>query len=143
STLHRFVRDYCNFTFKKAQVCTNKSRSIDKAQARYDRAIEMGHTDMDFTSNCVFIDEAIAFSSTKQLGARSKKGECTDVVIPQTRARTTTILGAMTAFGVINVKARPLFQSFKRMVVGSIAKRFTGSFCPWPFVRCSESREIP
>jgi hypothetical protein len=49
---------------------------------------------MDYTSNCVFIDEAAFHINMKRTFAWSKKGERAVVKTPKTRAQTTAILGA-------------------------------------------------
>ncbi|GAA5797846.1 hypothetical protein HPULCUR_003242 [Helicostylum pulchrum] len=54
--------------------------------------------------NCVFIDES-AFN-IKRSFAWSRKGERAVVVVPKTRAKTTTILGAISPKDIINIRAR-------------------------------------
>ncbi|KAG1444656.1 hypothetical protein G6F56_010210 [Rhizopus delemar] len=75
---------------------------------------------MDFNSNCVFIDESAFHINLKRTMAWSKKGTRAEVVQLLTRAKTTTILGAISPFGVINVKVRAPYAeaSKKRKVTG-------------------------
>ncbi|ORY94092.1 hypothetical protein BCR43DRAFT_551887 [Syncephalastrum racemosum] len=85
STLHRFVHDHCSITFKKAHLHSKERNSPEKIQARYDWATEMRETDMDFTSNCVFIDESAFHVNIKRSGAWSRRGTGAEVIAPQTR----------------------------------------------------------
>ncbi|KAG0767881.1 hypothetical protein G6F18_003787 [Rhizopus arrhizus] len=61
----------------------------------------MGKTDLDFTRNCVFLDESAFHINLKRSMAWSKKGTAAVVTVPKTRATTTTILGAISAEGLI------------------------------------------
>lgn len=73
-------------------------------------------------SNCVFIDEAAFHINMKRSIAWSKVGSRAVVKVPKTRAKTTTILGATCAFGVVNIKVRRprvMPASKKRRTVGS------------------------
>ncbi|KAG1468807.1 hypothetical protein G6F56_003624 [Rhizopus delemar] len=62
--------------------------------------------------------------------ASSKKETRAEVVQPLTRAKTTTILGAISPFGVVNVKLRvPYAEASKKRKVagGSKAQKTTGT----------------
>ncbi|KAG1436418.1 hypothetical protein G6F56_013564 [Rhizopus delemar] len=61
---------------------------------------------MDFTSNCVFIDEAAFHINLRRNYSWSKEGDRAIVKVPKTRAKTTTILGAISPFGVVNISVR-------------------------------------
>ncbi|KAG1152122.1 hypothetical protein G6F37_000664 [Rhizopus arrhizus] len=63
-------------------------------------------TDLDFESNCVFINEAAFHINLKRFMAWSKKGERAIVVTPKTRAKITTIIGAISPYGVVNIKIK-------------------------------------
>lgn len=63
-------------------------------------------TDMDYMTNCVFIDEVAFHINMKCTFAWSKVGTRAVVKIPKTRAKTTTILGAISPHGVVNVAVR-------------------------------------
>ena len=81
-------------------------------------------TDMDYLSNCIFIDEAAFHINMKRTVAWSKIGSRAEVVIPKTKAKTTTILGAISPYGVINVKVRKpraVNQNKKRKAGGGTA----------------------
>ena len=79
---------------------------------------------MDFESNFMLVDESAFHINLKRIMARSKKGTRAEVVHPTTKAKTTTILCAISSYDVINAKARrPMASSKKRKVNGAAARR--------------------
>jgi hypothetical protein len=86
--------------------------------------------DMDYLTNCVFIDEAVFHINMKRTVAWSKVDTRAEVILPKTRVKTTTILGAISAVGVINSKVitqRVSVQSKKRKTRGGMpASRYQG-----------------
>ncbi|KAI9266606.1 hypothetical protein BDA99DRAFT_419813, partial [Phascolomyces articulosus] len=64
------------------------------------------NTDINFLKNCVFVDETTFNISMRSPNARSLKGTSAVIETPTTRAVTHTILGAITAHGVISVEIR-------------------------------------
>lgn len=79
-------------------------------------------TDMDYLSNCGFIDGAAFHINIKRSFAWSKVGTHAIVKVSKTRAKTTTILGAKSAHGLANIKvrrSRVLPASKKRKTAGS------------------------
>ncbi|KAG1137149.1 hypothetical protein G6F37_011656 [Rhizopus arrhizus] len=73
--------------------------------------------DMDYLSSYIFIDEAAFHINMIKTVAWSKISSRAEVVIPKTRPKTTTILGAISPYGAINVKVR------KPRAVNQIKKR--------------------
>jgi hypothetical protein len=74
-------------------------------------------------ANRVFIDEAAFRINMKRTVAWSKVGTRAEVVVPKIRAKTTTVLGAISAVGVINIKVRrprASVQSKKRKTRGGM-----------------------
>jgi hypothetical protein len=61
---------------------------------------------MDYAINCIFIDEAAFHINLKRGFSWSKKGTRSIVEVPKTRAKTTTIMGAVSAHGVVKVSVR-------------------------------------
>lgn len=106
SALHDFVTKKCNITLKRAHFHSIERNSPEKIEERYCWVKKMLDTDMDYLSNCVFIDEAAFHINMKRSVAWSRKGERAVVVVPKTRAKTTTILGAICAYGVVNIRVR-------------------------------------
>lgn len=66
----------------------------------------------DYLSNCLFIDKA-AFPM-KRTVAWSKIDSLAKVVLPKTRAKTMTLLGTISPYGVLDVKVRGPFINIRR-----------------------------
>lgn len=120
-TVHNFMVNECALSFKKAYFYPAERNSNEKIQQRFEWVTNWSKTDLDYQSNCIFIDEAAFHVNLKRTMAWSKKGERAIVETPVTRAQTTTILGAISPLGVINVKVRRPYQSTskKKKVTGS------------------------
>jgi hypothetical protein len=127
STLYKFVTEKCALSFKKAHMHSKRRNDPENIQARHDWASHWMQTSMDFLSNCVFIDESAFHINLKRTMAWSQRGTRAEVVVPQTRAKTTTILGAISALGVINIKVHRPQISKKRKVAGSSQTKSTGT----------------
>jgi hypothetical protein len=56
-------------------------------------------TDMDYMSNCIFVDESAFDINMRPTKARSTKGTRAVVTTPSARAVSHTILGAISALG--------------------------------------------
>ncbi|CEP13237.1 hypothetical protein [Parasitella parasitica] len=92
STVYNFImRNECNLSLKKADF-----HSIDTIGF-------WENTDKNFLTNCVFRDESAFDINMKRSRAWSKKGTRAIVTRPTTRANTTSILGAISAAGLITV----------------------------------------
>ncbi|CEP20029.1 hypothetical protein [Parasitella parasitica] len=104
--LYRFVTKECKISLKKAHFHSVDRNSPDNIKARKEWVEELMNTDMDYLSNCVFIDEAAFHINMKRSVAWSKVGTRAVVKVPKTRAKAITILGATSAFGVVNIKVR-------------------------------------
>ncbi|CEG78177.1 hypothetical protein RMATCC62417_12822 [Rhizopus microsporus] len=107
STVYNFVRTECNLSLKKTQFQpVDKNSEKKKIQKRFDRVHKWECTDMDFRTNCAFLDESAFHINLKRSMAWSKKGLPAVVTVPKTRAQTTTILGAISASGLIKCSLR-------------------------------------
>lgn len=95
TALYNFVTKKCNISLKRAHFHAVDRNDPKKIQARHRWVEVWNETDMDYLRNCVFIDEATFHVIMKRSVAWSKKGERAVVVVPKTRAKTTTILGAI------------------------------------------------
>jgi hypothetical protein len=85
----------------------------EKIKQRYNWVKNLEETDIDFESNCVFIDEDGFHKNMKQSFAWGRVRKRAIVKTPKTKSETTTILGAVSALGVVNVKVR-LMQTFSQ-----------------------------
>ncbi|KAG1163202.1 hypothetical protein G6F37_001443 [Rhizopus arrhizus] len=106
STLFGFVKKHCNLSLKKARFQPIDRNSEEKIQERLDWIRKWEKTDMNFTTNCVFLDESAFHINLKRSIAWSKKVSPAVVTVPKTRAKTTTILGAISAQGLIKCSLR-------------------------------------
>ena len=61
---------------------------------------------MNFLTTCVFLDESAFDINMKRSRAWSKKGMRAIVTRPTTRANTTSILGAISAAGLVTVSVK-------------------------------------
>ncbi|KAG1046675.1 hypothetical protein G6F43_010849 [Rhizopus delemar] len=106
TTLYRFMKNECNLSLKKAKFQPVDRNSEAKIQERFDWIPKWDETDMDFRKNCVFLDESAFHINMKRSMAWSKKGFIAVVTVPKTKAKTTTILGANSASGLIKCGLR-------------------------------------
>ncbi|KAG1474854.1 hypothetical protein G6F56_000093 [Rhizopus delemar] len=97
TALYNFVTKNCNVSLKRAHFHSVDRNSLEKIKARKEWVEKWMDTDIDYMSNCVFIDEAAFHINIKRTFAWSKVGTRAVVKVPKTRAKTTTILGATSA----------------------------------------------
>ncbi|CAO3702063.1 unnamed protein product [Rhizopus stolonifer] len=114
-TVYNFMIEKCALSFKKAHFHSKERNSPASIQKRFEWVVRWAATNMDFNSNCVLIDESAFHINLKRTMAWSKKGTRAEVIQPLTRAKTTTILGAISPYGVVNVKVRvPYVEASKK-----------------------------
>lgn len=119
ATLHRYVKSECNLSFKKARLQPVDRNGEDKIQERLDWVRKWDMTDIDFRRNCVFLDESALHINMKRSVAWSKKGTSIVVTVSKTRAKTTTILVAISTCGLIKCSLR-LPQAPSRKEIGQV-----------------------
>ncbi|KAG0776658.1 hypothetical protein G6F22_012420 [Rhizopus arrhizus] len=118
STVYNFMTTQCNLSIKQAQFQPVERNSKEKIQQRYDWVQKWQQTDLDFTTNCAFLDESAFHINLKRGMAWSKKGTPVIVTVPTTKANTTSILGAISATSLINVSLR-VPKRIKKRKLGS------------------------
>jgi transposase len=129
STLFDFVKEHYNLSLKEARFQPIDRNSEEKIQERLDWIRKWEKIDMDFTRNCVFLDESAFHINLKRSMAWSRKGIPAVVTVPKTRATTTTILGAISAEGLIQCSLRlpqPLSNK-KRKREGGVGQMSKGT----------------
>ncbi|KAL1931427.1 hypothetical protein VTP01DRAFT_9569 [Rhizomucor pusillus] len=114
TTVYNFMRIECNLSLKQAEFQSVERNNPEKIEERHDWVRKWEQTDMDFLTNYVFLDESAFHINMKRTRAWSKKGTAAVVTVPTTRAKTTTILGAISASGLIKVSLRIPKPSKKR-----------------------------
>jgi hypothetical protein len=123
STVYNFMRKECNFSLKKADFYSIERNSLAKIEERYDWVRKWENTDMNFLINCVFLDESAFDINMKRSRSWSKKGTRAIVTRPTTRANTISILGAISAAGLITVGVKKPRPAKKRKADSYISSR--------------------
>ncbi|ORE08860.1 hypothetical protein BCV72DRAFT_322519, partial [Rhizopus microsporus var. microsporus] len=104
STIHRHLVHKHNITLKKLEKIP-AARNSDRVIALRKAIIEQYKSvaDMDFSKDCVFIDEAGFNLHTQRNHGRSLKGTPTKSTVPTEKRITFTILSAISQAGIINI----------------------------------------
>jgi hypothetical protein len=90
---------------------------------RKERVEKWSQTDMDYMSNCIFVNESAFDINMRPATGRSTKGTPAVVTTPSARAVSHTILGAISALGVVNIEIRLPNSKPKRIKVDGARKR--------------------
>ncbi|KAG1058139.1 hypothetical protein G6F43_000083 [Rhizopus delemar] len=109
----------CNLSIKQAQFQPVERNSEEKIQQRYDWVQKWQQTDLDFITNCVFLNESAFHVNLKRGMVWSKKRTPAIVTVPMTKAKTTSILGAISATDLINVSLRVPKRIKKKIKLGN------------------------
>ncbi|CEP16997.1 hypothetical protein [Parasitella parasitica] len=121
TAFYNFVKDKCRISVKRAYFHSVERNSPAKIRERKEWVQRWQQTDMDYISNCIFIDESGFNINMKRSIAWAKKGERAIVKVPKTKASNITILGAISSYGVVNIcvrRPRKAEPSKKRKVGG-------------------------
>ncbi|CEI99660.1 hypothetical protein RMCBS344292_13743 [Rhizopus microsporus] len=106
TAVHDFMTNDCKLTFKKVSLHSEARNSPETIQKRLEWAKKWLATDMDFVMNCVFIDESAFSINLRRTYGYAPAGKKAIVETKSTRAKTHTILGAISAAGVVQVSIR-------------------------------------
>lgn len=104
AALYNFVTEKYNITLKRAYYHSTERNSPAKIEERFEWVKKWQETDIDYMTNCIFVDEVAFHINMKRSMAWPKKGTRAVTVVPKTRARMTTILGAISPLGVVNME---------------------------------------
>ncbi|KAI9295837.1 hypothetical protein K502DRAFT_324113 [Neoconidiobolus thromboides FSU 785] len=105
STLKEHLTRNCNLTLRRVDSNPIEKNSTTNIEKRYDWAQNCNKTDIDFNTNCVFIDEASFYINIKNTFLWSKKKGANSR--NKTRnERKIGILGAISPLGIINVQIK-------------------------------------
>ncbi|KAG0738811.1 hypothetical protein G6F62_007891 [Rhizopus arrhizus] len=105
SAIHKHMNETCNLSVKKPHE-SEKRNSPENLQERYEWFMKWKDSDADFTKNCIFIDESGFHINMRKNYAWSRKSERIVVKLPQTRAASHTIIGAISTKGIIHIALR-------------------------------------
>lgn len=106
SQMNNHLRNTMLITIKKPYFEPEVRNSVENLQTRFEWFMKWKDSDMDFTKNCIFIDEAGFHINMRLNWARSKSGKKAVVKQPQTRAPTHTIIGAIHSSSIMHVAVR-------------------------------------
>ncbi|KAG0738552.1 hypothetical protein G6F57_002832 [Rhizopus arrhizus] len=144
STVYNFMRGECNLSLKKADFQSIERNSQAKIEERHNWVCKWEHTDMNFLTNCVFLDESAFDINMKRSRAWSTKGTRAIVTRPTTRANTTSILGAISAAGLITVGVKKPRPVKKRKAEGYISSgTVTGHYISFLKITLDEMDKYP
>ncbi|KAG1154888.1 hypothetical protein G6F36_014442 [Rhizopus arrhizus] len=121
STVNNFMRRECNLSLKKADFHSVERNSPAKIEELCNWVCKWENTDMNFLTNCVFLDESAFDINMKRSRAWSKKGSRAIFTRPTTRANTTSILSAISASDLITVSVKKSRPAKKRKAYGYIS----------------------
>ena len=107
SAFYRFVRSECVLSIKKIEKHT-EARSSDETIQKRIATVEawLEDTEMDFSKNCVFLDEAGFNLHISRTRGWSRKGQKCVAEVPKSRGSNITIMGAITANEIIDIAIR-------------------------------------
>lgn len=125
STVHNFLKDECNLSFKKLTRLPVARNNSDKIQARKNWDIKWTATDMNYLENCVFVDESAFDINMRPPSGWSVKGTPAITTTPTIKAVSHTVLGAISTKFVVAIELRnPQEERSKRIkIVHSGRKR--------------------
>lgn len=106
SALHKFVTNNCNISLKRAHFQPEERNNEAKIEARFEWVTSFLKTDIDYMTKCISIDESGFNINLKRSMAWVKKGDTPQVVVLKTKAKSHTIIGAISSSGIINVQMK-------------------------------------
>ncbi len=123
TSARNFMKTECNLSFKRATLRSSERNSEDKLRQRFEWVERWTSTDMDYLSNCVFVDESGFDINMRPPSAWSTVGTPAIVETKSTKATSHTILGAISAIGVVDTELRVAEKPKQRRIDGVGRKR--------------------
>ncbi|OAD65646.1 hypothetical protein PHYBLDRAFT_153339 [Phycomyces blakesleeanus NRRL 1555(-)] len=108
-------RLFANFSLKETSVQRSSGKTLQK---RFEWVEQWTTTDMDFLSNCVFVDESGFDINMRPPSAWSKVGTPAIVETKSTKGDSHSILGAISSIGVVDIELRVTEKPKQRKVDG-------------------------
>lgn len=103
SQLNHHLKNNMCLTVKKPTFEAEARNDDTNLQTRYNWFMQWKDSDLDFTKNCVFIDEAGFNINMRNNWARSAVGTRAIVTIPKTRAPSHSVIGAIHSSNVLHI----------------------------------------
>ncbi|KAL9536563.1 hypothetical protein MBANPS3_012559 [Mucor bainieri] len=123
SQVGTFIKNECNLTVKRI-TRHPKARNCPETLLKRKVWVEKwSKTDMNYLNNCVFVYESAFDINMRPATARSASGTPVIVTTPSTRAVSHTILGTISAMGVVNIEIPLPNMKPKKIKVDGARKR--------------------
>jgi transposase len=123
SRVAEFMKEECNLSIKvvsRHPVARNKEENFQKRADWIEKWMRNG---MDYLKNCVFVDESGFDINMRRSRGWSPCGSKTITETPSTKATSHSVLGAISAVGVVNMKLRESGNLKRRKVVGTSKRK--------------------
>lgn len=107
SVLHKHMNNNWKISFTKVDRNIDEQDPLENIKERHELTQKLLNSNIDYTRNCVFVDESVFHINMKRNYAWSRKGEKNSTTNSKpTRAKATTIFGAISPKGVIDITIR-------------------------------------
>ena len=119
------MKEECNLSLKIVSchaIARNCEKTLEAHAAWLKEWTEKG---INFLNNCIFVDESGFDINMRRSRGWSAKGSAAIVETPSTKANSQTVLGAISAFGVVNLTMRESGNIKRRKVVGATKRKAT------------------
>ncbi|KAG2191411.1 hypothetical protein INT47_012674 [Mucor saturninus] len=118
-----FMREECNLSIKvvsRHPVGRNKEATLQARANWVDHWIGNG---MDYLNNCIFVDESGFDINMRRSRGWSQRGTEAIITTPSARGVSHTVIGAISAIGVVNLSMRESGNVKRRKVVGATKRK--------------------
>ena len=125
SRVAEFMKEDCNLTIKVVTRHPNRRNCSDTLEKRAQFIKEWKEKGMRFMQICVFIDESGFDINMRRSRGWSTRGTQAVIETSSARAVSHTVIGAITAHGVLNISLRDTGNTKKRKVDGAKKRKAT------------------
>ncbi|KAG1464956.1 hypothetical protein G6F46_009144 [Rhizopus delemar] len=123
SRVAEFMKEECNLSIKvvgRHPVARNKEENLQKRADWVEKWVQNG---MDYLKNCIFVDESGFGINMRRSRGWSPRGSKSITETPSTKATSHSVLGTISAIGVVNMKLRESGNLKRRKVVGATKRK--------------------
>lgn len=124
SRVSEFMKEECNLSIKvvsRHPLGRNKEATLQARAVWVDRWVR--NNNMDYLNNCIFVDESGFDINMRRSRGWSKRGTQAIITTPSARGVSHTVIGAISAIGVVNLSMREAGNVKKRKVVGATKRK--------------------
>jgi hypothetical protein len=119
SRVAEFMKEECNLSIKvvsRHPLGRNKEENPQVRANWVDKWVKNG---IDYLGNCIFVDESGFDINMRRSHGWSPRGEDAVVTTPPVKATSHSVLGAISAVGVVNISLKESGNIKRRKVVGA------------------------